>query len=191
MEAQQSDPSSPAELDAQHDRAAKAVPASSGAATLEFLDPSNRKMLAYLRHVRRTAGSVRGQSLALRTARRSGSVAIRRDDSSRDAGLCGVSRPSQTALPPDAGALRFLLARIACSARIPGNPGRRVGIDADHGGHLGERARRGRALPAGIAWASPNTCRSSAGLEAKPAASVPPGSPIGRSCRIRRPRWCW
>ena len=42
-----------AELDAQHDRAAQAVPASSAAARIEFLDPANRKMLAYLRKYER------------------------------------------------------------------------------------------------------------------------------------------
>ena len=67
VEAQQSDRVLAAALDAQHDRAAKALQ-SVGRGTLEFLHPENRKVLAYLRRYRRRSGPLRRESLSIRAA---------------------------------------------------------------------------------------------------------------------------
>ena len=75
VEAQHSDPSLAPALDAQHDRAAQAVPRSSAAAAIEFL-PAREPQGAGLRAaLRRRHDPVRGQPLALRAARRARPVA--------------------------------------------------------------------------------------------------------------------
>ena len=69
-----------------------------GRGTLNFLNPYNRKILAYIREYQERESSVRGQSFALRAAGGAGPGRLAGHGAGRDAGLCGVSPHSQRRL---------------------------------------------------------------------------------------------
>ena len=77
------EPAVAALVDAPPDRAAQAPPRRSGAASIEFLLPENRKVLAVPAHVRGRAHPRRRQPLALRAVRRARPLALPGHDPGR------------------------------------------------------------------------------------------------------------
>ena len=73
-----------------------------GRGTLRFLKPGNRKILAYLRELRRRSDPVRGQPVALGAAGRAGSGALRGRVPVEMLGRTAVPADRRAALPADA-----------------------------------------------------------------------------------------
>ena len=119
VEAQQSDPSSLLNW-MRNMIALRKLFSVFGRGGIEFLNPANRKILAYLRTLRRRAGSLRRQPFALRAACRSRSVEARGPGSGRDARVRGIPGDRTPALSPHAGPLQFLVARTSTARRIRG-----------------------------------------------------------------------
>ena len=85
-----------------------------GRGTQEFLNPENRKILAYIREYEEDGASrnhsLRRESLALRAAGLARPRSLCRHDAGRDARLCHLPRDHDAALPADACAVRLPLA---------------------------------------------------------------------------------
>ncbi len=84
-----------------------------GRGTMEFLPVANRKVLAYVRRLRRGRDPVRRQRLALRAAGRARPLAVRGSRAGRDRRLHRVPAGGEAALLPHPRALRLLLVRAA------------------------------------------------------------------------------
>ena len=80
-----------------------------GRGTMEFLSPSNGKVLAYVRRYRRQRDSLRGQPVARGAAGGARPERLRRPDTGGDAGVYGIPDDWNGAVLSDAWALWLLL----------------------------------------------------------------------------------
>ena len=193
VEAQQGDPSSLLSWMRNMIALRKAVPGVRPGHASNFSTRPNRKVLAYLRRDGEQQVLCVANLSRFRAARGPGPAGTRGRDTGGDARVRGLPAHRQTALPPDARAVRFLLAGVAWrSPSIPGNPGRRVGIDRRSWRTPGRACSKGQG---DIGW---NRCclpeylpkqRWFGGKARR--IRCHPDRGLDRSCRIRRPRWCW
>ena len=98
-----------------------------GRGSLSFLNPSNRKILAYLRDLEQrdgthADGAVRRQSEPVCAAGLAGSFGLRGHGAGGDAGLCAVPDDHRRALHADARAVFVYLARTAGGASTDARP---------------------------------------------------------------------
>ena len=124
-----------------------------GRGEIEFLLPENRKVLTFLRTLRRRAHPGRREPLALRAVRRARPLALPGHDAGRDARRRRVPAHRRAALPADARAARLLLVLARAAGRRA--PPRAAACPSSRCAATGCRSSRARAA----ARCSRRSCR--------------------------------